>query len=244
MSDLFARVRPLVGEALDSCQVAVVGSPAAGVLVEYLVACGVRRWLVLADNGWMGALLAKLRERYGDELDITLSSVASVAELGRADLALVVDDAPMACRLPVTVPRLAIFTPTNTQPSHALLSLAGETFGLPEPAGNPSYCGWDWLTAAPLMALAARALLLRGTAYAMATWEDAWARGQRAYTVGALHDPTQARWQVNDGHRGDRTNRLPHAAYAPGNALDCRAGQFGQCGGAATCAVGRAFGVG
>jgi molybdopterin/thiamine biosynthesis adenylyltransferase len=206
MSGLFARVRPVVGEALSSCRVAVVGLPAAGVLVEYLAACGVWHWLVMAGNGWMGAQAAKLRERYGKDFNIHVVAVDSTGELGAADLAIVVDDAAVACRLPVMLPRLAIFTPNASYPCRAFLALAGEAFDLPcdlwkLPSTSPRM-GWDWLTAAPLMALWARALLLRGSAYAMATWEDAWTRGVRAYTVGAPDDPTCAAWQASRHEAG------------------------------------------
>jgi hypothetical protein len=54
---------------------------------------------------------------------------------------------------------------------------------------------WEWQSAAPLIALCARALMLRGTPFAMATWEDAWAQGTRGYVVGAPDDPTGANWQ-------------------------------------------------
>lgn len=200
MSDLFARIRPVVGDLLQDRTVAVIGSPAAEVLVEYLAACGVQRWQILAGNAWMGAMASELRGRYGDGFDINVSVANSAAEMGGGDLALVVDDAAMACDLPRALPRLAIFTPTHNRPAYARLALPGETFDfdtsfdLRSYPDQPVQHGWDWRTAAPLMALCARALLLRGTVYAMATWENAWARGVREYTVGDSHTPTSTAW--------------------------------------------------
>ena len=200
MSDLFARIRPVVGALLQDRTVAVIGSPAAGIVVEYLAACGVQRWQIWAGNGWMGAVTSALRGRYGDEFDINVSTVNSAAEMGGADLALVVDDAALACDLPRTLPRLAIFTPMRNCPAYARLAFAGEDFALRAPLDlytpldDSELHGWDWHTAAPLMALCARALLLRGTVYAMATWEDAWARGVREFSVGDSHSPTRAAW--------------------------------------------------
>ena len=205
MSDLFARIRPVVGDVLQRRTVAVMGSPAAGVLVEYLAACGVQRWQVLAGSLWMNTVVTDLRVRYGEGFDISVSAVDSTAEMGDADLALVVDDVALASRLPRTMLRLAIFTPTRNHPSYARLAFPGETFDLSTPLDLPSPLedsipnefasnGWEWLTAAPLMALCARALLLRDSEYAMTTWEDAWARGVRAFAVGDVHTPTSAAW--------------------------------------------------
>jgi molybdopterin/thiamine biosynthesis adenylyltransferase len=150
-----------------------------------------------------------------------------------ADLALVVDDAELACVLPVTLPRLAIFTPTDRQPCRVVLALPGEKFALldlaitkairRQPSSRlqasrkvftPNYAdcnGWDWQTAAPLVALAARSLLLQGTPFAMATWEDAWARGVRAYCVGGADDPTRAMWEVPVAEAGQTGYRTPLA---------------------------------
>lgn len=194
MDDLFARVRPLVGEALAGCEVAVIGSPAAAPLVEYLVACGVRRWVVPAENSWIDGVATGLGERYGDLIQFDLRRVELVGEMAGVDLVLVADDRGTACRLPVSVPRLAIFTPTLCHGCCAVLAMAGEHFELALPENGASVGSWDWLAAAPLMALLARALLLRGTPYHMRTWEEAWATGARVYCPGALADPTQAWW--------------------------------------------------
>lgn len=212
LDDLFARVRPLVGEALEQCTVAVVGSAAGGALVEYLVACGVRRWLALAGNEWIEPKLAALRARYDGMIDVRLESCALVEALGAADLAIVVDDSAAAGRLPLTLPRLAIFTPAGGQPSRAYMALAGEAFDLPELPASCPYDGWDWLTAAPLMALVARALLLRGTPYAMVAWEEGWAKGYRGYRVGAGYDPTRAGWMARNEGEGSRLSiyRTPY----------------------------------
>ncbi len=228
MNDLFARVRPLVGEALASRQVLVVGSPAVGVLVDYLVACGVQRWLAMAGDGWMEAQVAKLYARYGGELDITLQIIGSTEEIRGADLVLVVDDMEIAGRLPLTLPRLAIFTPTASQPSCAMLALPGEIFNPPQRTGARDSTGWDWITAAPLMALAARALLLRGTAYAMATWEDAWAKGLRVYCVGKAHDPTLARWQRQIVASEDESPLYHTPSYRQGTLLIVGLGSLGS----------------
>ena len=217
MSDLFARVRPMVGDLLPERTVAVIGSSMAGPLVEYLVACGVQRWLILADNPWMDALLAQLSVRFLGNVDINLSVVDSVAAMGGVDLAVVVDDALLASQLPRTLPRLAIFTPQMGRPCCAHFAFAGESLDL----RDVSFCAptehaqtelamvaWDWHTAAPLMALLARAVLLRATPYAMVTWEAAWARGERAYRVGDEDDPTCAAW-----HGLTLDEARTHAAY-------------------------------
>jgi len=215
MSDLFARVRPLIGDVLEQCAILVAGAPAAALLVDYLAACGVRQWVGMAGDGWLDAQVMRVRARFGDEFDISVKGLDSVAGV---DLAVVVDDAALACALPITLPRLAIFTPTNIQPCCVVVALAGEKLAMPDLAtkkslGHPPSSefrtsrtvddthgaegtNWDWLTAAPLVALAARSLLLQGTPFAMATWEAAWARGVRAYWVGGAHDPTRAAWET------------------------------------------------
>lgn len=232
MSDLFARVRPMIGEALEHCTVFVAGAPAAGLLVDYLAACGVRRWVGLAGEGWLGAQVERVRERFGDGFDITVKAIQSVAKIGGAELALVVDDAELAHKLPITLVRMAIFTPTDRQPCYVLLALPGERFALPDlamkkairrqPSSKPGTLwvasrkvstftgnGWDWQTAAPLVALAARSLLLQGTPFAMATWEDVWARGVRAYCVGGVGDPTGAMWELPGAEAGQAGYRTP-----------------------------------
>jgi molybdopterin/thiamine biosynthesis adenylyltransferase len=211
MDDLFVRVRPLVGEALTHCQVAVIGSPRLSPLVEHLVACGVRRWLVMEGNPWMPPVVKSLRKRYGNAIDINVECVKSITEMSHADLALV-DDMEMAQALPDTLSRLVILLLDQGQSCHAVFALPNESLDLPNISNHALQCGWDWLTAAPLMALAARALLLRGTAFAMLAWEDAWAKGQRVYTVGSAYDPTLTHWQTQLSvptieHTGYRT---PH----------------------------------
>jgi hypothetical protein len=197
MSDLYARVRPLVGEALHDRQVIVLGSHAAISLVESLVACGVQHWATVNGSGWMEKLIADLCRRYGGVVELTLDTAACIEVVGAADLALVVDDVEAAKALPLTLPRLVIFTPTNSRPVYAFFAMAGERFDLPRLSKAAPSCSWEWSTAAPLMALAARALLLRGTIFAVRTWEEAWAKGARVYTVGDAHDPTCARWDAH-----------------------------------------------
>jgi hypothetical protein len=209
MGDLFARVRPVVGGVLEGCSVAVVGSSAAGLVVEYLVACGVRRWLVMAGNEWMGALAARVVDRFGRALELRVTRVASVDEVAASDLVLLVDAEGIAWQLPGTAARLAICTATGSQPSQATLALPGETLDLPERLGEPLVGGWDWPTAAPLMALWARALLLQGTPFRMATWEEAWTRGMRAYGVSTAHDPTVAVWQAQSVTVGQVESKAP-----------------------------------
>jgi hypothetical protein len=193
-NDLFARVRPVVGDSLNHCIVAVAGSPTAALLVEYLAACGVQRWLVMAENGWVDALAEKLATRFGPTYDMSWKTTASVEELAAADLVLVVNALEIARVLPSTLPRLAICTSTESQPSRALLALPGEVLDVEAQPCAPHPPIWDWATSAPLMARLARALLLRGTAYGMAAWEGAWAAGLRSYSIGSLHDPTVAMW--------------------------------------------------
>jgi molybdopterin/thiamine biosynthesis adenylyltransferase len=174
----------------------VIGLPAAEVLVEYLVACGVRRWVVMAENGWIDEVAARLGERYGDLIELEFRRVEEVTEIAGVDLAIVLDDGPVACRLPVSAPRLAIFTPTARNGAYAVSAMAGESFELASPAHDGLVGGWEWLTAAPLMALLSRALLLRGTPYRMRTWEEAFANGMRVYCPGSPTDPTCARWSA------------------------------------------------
>jgi hypothetical protein len=128
--------------------------------------------------------------------------VTSFVELAVADLVLVVDAAEITGDLPATLPRISICTPANgacdSLTSHALLAMAGEAFPLCEEAVSKRAASaaddWDWLTAAPLLARLARAILLRGTSYGMAAWEESWGAGRRSYSVGARHDPTAVRW--------------------------------------------------
>ena len=194
LDDLFARVRPVVGDVLNHCLVAVAAGSAAALLVEYLAACGVQRWLVMAGNEWAGALAQKLAIRFGPAYEMEWKTSASVEGLAAADLVLVVDAPEIARALPSTLLRLAIYTPTESQPSRGLVALPGEVCELEEQCRAPHLPFWDWSTSAPLLARLARALLLRGTAYGVAAWEEAWAAGLRSYSIGSLHDPTVATW--------------------------------------------------
>ena len=197
MSELLARVRPLVGEALHECRVAIAGSADALPLVAYLVACGVRQWIVVNGEAWAHTLVEMARVRYGDEFDINVKTVASWAEVGAPDLAIIVDDAEAARRMAVRVARLAIATPTEGAPCCAVIALPGETFDQgPQRAAGPTD-EWAWCTSAPLMGLLARALLLRHTEYALTAWQGAWERGLRIYHVGSASDPTLAWWQTH-----------------------------------------------
>jgi hypothetical protein len=215
IAELYARVRPLVGDALATRRVAVAGEAMAGALVEYLVACGVRRWVALPGAEWMVSLIDHLRCRYG-ALDITLEMTACLSEREEVDVALFVDDGS-AFFATESVTRLAIFTPKSGLPCHALLALPGERLNGEHPTslGGQSVPDWphrwDWLTAAPLMVLWVRALLLQGTCFAMTKWEEAWQRGVRAYTVGETLDPTQAGWQLPPQAVGNsRAYRTPY----------------------------------
>src|SRR5689334_22332724 len=70
----FARVEPIVGSALCSKRVALVGLPAAAPLVMYLASCGVGRWLWAIDdaNGLSvpGELRAHLLAQHGRALHL------------------------------------------------------------------------------------------------------------------------------------------------------------------------------
>ncbi len=206
LSDILARVRPLVGDVLQQRTVALLGAPAA-LVVEYLAACGVQRWVIAAGNAWMDAVVARLRARFGASWPIVVTVVPSPAAID-ADLVVIVDDGALARRLPATYPRLAIFTPQSGQACRAYVAWAGERFdaevcpGLTTVASERTDvvgAGWDWACAAPLVALWARAILLQETAYAMSSWDAARVQRHRAYTIGSAHDPTRARWDTEVG---------------------------------------------
>lgn len=226
MDDLFARVRPVIGDALDNCQVAVAGSAAAATLVDYLAACGVRRWLVWEGNDWIEGVATKVRARFGDTLGFSYRLVASLDELAAAHLALAVDAAEVAQQLPTTLPRLAICTPTGNGVSNAFWAMPGEALPVAEAGDGFSADSWDWLTAAPLMAMLARALLLQGSAYRMRTWDEAFARGRRSYQVGTAHDPTVSAWQRETAQR--QTTLYRTAQHRQGTLLIVGLGSLGS----------------
>ncbi|HEX5688835.1 MAG TPA: hypothetical protein VFX76_02485, partial [Roseiflexaceae bacterium] len=70
----FARVEPIVGSALRSKRVALIGLPAAAPLVTYLASCGVGRWLWAIDDATDSSvpdeLRASLLAQHGEALHL------------------------------------------------------------------------------------------------------------------------------------------------------------------------------
>lgn len=192
----FARVTPIVGTSLGHTRVAVIGFPAADPIVYYLAACGVAHWAGLPVT-----LTEQLRAHHGTALPLTVCdgdaidlviavgqphwhAAITLARLRRCAL-LLVEPSPgsgQACRVWVggfVETRNFVFL--RTPMPAARTGEGGSACWSVEP--EP----WPWCTSAPLVAGLARALLLRGTAFARADLEALWQAGRVAVTIGGAH---------------------------------------------------------
>ncbi|HWQ13802.1 MAG TPA: ThiF family adenylyltransferase [Roseiflexaceae bacterium] len=221
----FARVTQVVGTTLFRARVAALGLPEVAPLVAHLAACGVGRWLLAQDADLDHArwLLAGLRARHGQALRIDaqvlpLSQWPSAVRRAPPDLVLAAGDVS-SLRLAFTaaasagIPALLIAPPASGAPCRALILLSpgeaeaaavwlGEALG----AGR-SAASWDWITAAPLLAGLARAILLRGTPFARPDLEALWARGVRAVAIGGAH-PFDITWAAAPSALHARRKRM------------------------------------
>ncbi len=102
------------------------------------------------------------------------------------------------------VPALLVALPTLAHPCQVCSVFPGDdpetTSGLATlekaRAGSAPLDIWAWVTAAPLCAGLARALLLRHTPYRREDLERSWATGQRALTLGGGSDPLDVHWSA------------------------------------------------
>lgn len=229
----FARVTPIVGRELRARRVALAGLPLAVPLVEYLAACGVGRWLWLAGHG-AAELRAALEARHGPALALEAHEHALGAwlqALAGADLLIAPADLPV---LPAAldaaraagIPALLFEPPSASTPCRALVILPEDSPDSWDGASRwcqlttfppqlPTPADWDWLTAAPLVAGLARALLLRNTPFARADLAALWAGGAREFRFGAPGDPLAASFTSRQSAVGRQNNAcsLPTAGY-------------------------------
>ncbi|HET9221964.1 MAG TPA: ThiF family adenylyltransferase, partial [Roseiflexaceae bacterium] len=103
------------------------------------------------------------------------------------------------------IPALLIAPPSDVTPCQALIVFPGDELPFPIsllPAPSSQLPSWDWITAAPLCAGLARAILLCDTPFRRADLAELWAAGVRMMTVGGAH-PLDITWS------------LPHQSQIP-----------------------------
>ena len=227
----FARITPIVGHELRARRVALAGLPATAPLAEYLAACGVGRWLWLAEPGTAG-LRAALEARHGAALALEAHDLAPGAWLamlvaGAADLLVAPADLPelpaaLASARSANIPALLVAPPSDFAPCRALVLLPEDQSDLWN--GAHSWCQlaasnprllppeWDWVVAAPLVAGLARALLLRDTPFARADLAALWADGVREFRFGGPGEPLHANYR---GPGASAKKQEPGAGPAP-----------------------------
>lgn len=202
----FARVFPIVGSELRQLAVAVWGVKLAAPLIEHLAASGVRRWhwRTPPSDPSHKRLRARLLQQHGAALALeaqTISPSAWEIELAYnpPELLLAVGTAhersqvlAQAARL--KRPALVIAPPTGGQPITAQYWLPGDPVAtaLPDLPGTIEAHNWDWVTALPMLAGLARAILLHPY-HPRADLTDLWANGCRVVRFGGLH-PFNLEW--------------------------------------------------
>jgi hypothetical protein len=212
----FARVEPIVGASLRRARIALLGLPTAAPLVAYLAACGVGRWLWADERRTTNderrtaaeTLESHLSAQHGAALALdaaTLPPTEWVAAIRRdpPDLAIAVGGAAehaltLEAATSARIPALLIAPPTDSAPCQAAVSFPGDE-------AQPAICNlqsaicnlhpWDWITAAPLCAGLARAILLRDTPFRRADLADLWVAGIRVMTLGGIH-PFDVAWSA------------------------------------------------
>ena len=210
----FARVEPIVGKALHSRRVALLGLPAAAPLVTHLAACGVGRWQWAVDGTDAAQVVARLRSyllaQHGSGLSLDAAELpfaawaAAIREHPPDMLIAVGDQRQLAQALDsiahTAIPALLVIPPIGAPTCLAIAVFPGDDFAvvkryLRSIVGTQSKIGnlkskikyWDWITAAPLCAGLARAILLRETPFQRADLAALWDAGTRAMTFGAKH---------------------------------------------------------
>jgi hypothetical protein len=209
----FARILPIVGHALREARIAVLGLRQARPLVEYLAACGVRRWLwcdgeqpAAGGRPTAAQIVAEaLEARHGAALALAAQvaprhAFAEASAAWRPDLVLAVAGAEglgLALRAAARSGCPAVLC----APPAALAYLPGDSLDAVHgwlgrlPGGAPGRDAWEWPCAAPLVAGLARAILLRDTAFARPDLAGLWSEGVRVLTPGGSH-PCDIAWEA------------------------------------------------
>jgi hypothetical protein len=215
----FARVTPIVSEQLRQARVALIGLPEAAPLVAYLAASGVRCWLWACPGGApeapsmpsplggpasSGQLRAYLAAQHGVALDPEIQELPAgdwlpALRADPPDLVLAVGLGPaaretFAAAAAAGAPAVLVTPPRADRGCRALVHLPGDPVpglnGFAGAAPSPPDT-WGWLTAAPLVAGLARAILLRGAPQRRADLAELWAAGRRVFVFGGA-DPLAA----------------------------------------------------
>lgn len=195
----FARIEPIVGDALRRVRVAVLGLPLAAPLVEYLAACGVAHWLwdgVTADHTALaeslhtkhGAALGLRWQPFNDEpcdliigVGTAVNLAATIAQRhGAAALLIHPPTTTRACAVRVMLPD------DDTQQTAAFLANVEPHVMLNHPA---------WHTSAYGCAGIARAILLRLTPFGRLDLNQRWQQGDCELYFDAPDEPLQV-WQT------------------------------------------------
>ncbi|MGD9100194.1 MAG: ThiF family adenylyltransferase, partial [Anaerolineae bacterium] len=218
----------------------MAGLPYAAPVVTHLAACGVGRWL-WADPGDDSAatLQTYLQAQHGPALALH-TTVLPPREWSAAvrhdppDLLIVVGSTaniqPVQEVIKATqAPTLLISLPSATHPCQAT-SLFPPFFPLPSLSlSSLPISPWNWLTAAPLCAGLARAMLLRDTPYRRVDLEALWGNDLCALTLGEGDDPFSVCWSATADTRANPSKtqfRTPVARR--GNLLIAGLGSLGS----------------
>lgn len=194
---------------------AVVGLDDGGSdVVEYLAACGVRRWQWLGpvDDGAV-TLAARLQARHGSALNLQAEIIpaedwSQALNAHPPDLLLSVGTSADLCASVRTADRLRIpALLVVPHPPTALAFFPGDDVSAAEDAlraiePDELASPWQWFTAAPMVASLARVMLLRDTPFARADLAQMWRDGIRVVKVGDAKDPLTPVWTAV-GARGD-----------------------------------------
>ncbi len=208
----FERVEPTVGQSLRRARVALLGLPVAAPLVAHLAACGVGRWLWAdSQDGNTEALRSYLLAQHGpalalDAQTLPLPDWSTAARHTPPDLFIVITSNTSTTQQALQTitatqsPALLITPPSTTHFCQATIilppNLQSPLPNTQSPLPNTQYPtpNWDWITAAPLCAGLARAILLRHTPYGRADLEELWGAGKRTLTVGRGDDALSVDW--------------------------------------------------
>jgi hypothetical protein len=212
----FARVEPIVGASLRRARVALIGLPTGAPIVAYQAACGVGRWLWADERRTTNderrtaaeTLESYLIAQHGPALAldaITLPPAEWATSIQREppDLVIAIGGAAehalaLEAATSVHIPTLLIAPPTGATPCRATVVFPGDEVLSTICNLQSAICNlqsWDWITAAPLCAGLARAILLLDTPFRRADLAGLWASGIRVMTVGGAY-PLDVAWST------------------------------------------------
>lgn len=223
----FMRVQPIVGKSLHEKMIVLIGLPLTATLLEYLAASGVGHWRILGSHAQARQLQAQIQARHGQALDV------DIGMLDLEDLLSEEHERP---------PDIVIAT-GDTQSEAQALAIAQKAscplvwVGQP---GSHNYeqiysvqigpHSWDWHTSLPLAAAIARALLLRGTAFARYDMQQLWQEQRQQLCIGMQH-PFELQWRRwDDGPEDWGSDRAVFQTplLARGNVLVVGLGSIGS----------------